>query len=559
MEHKKCPEESELFDLVLSECDDNIKNELKVHLTQCEKCESIFNKLQESHKNMNDLAVKNNEETTQYTTVNKEISHYEISTLIGEGGMGEVYKATDKNLQRTVAIKIIKKELKNDPEFQQRFLTEAQLIAKLNHPNIIQIYQSDTFDEQIYLVMEYIEGTQLNYYPFKESNSFEEQLQILLKVTRGLQCAHENKIIHRDIKSSNIMIGRNGDVKLLDFGIARSQINHKNLTNTNSVLGSVAYMAPEVAKGEPASVCSDIYSLGIVLFEMVTKKLPFISDTPLAVIEKVKTSEIPEPCSITQNINPELNKMILKMCHKNSKLRYQNCDEVIQAITDFLKNHTEVSEAQVNKVLSTTEVINEVGEEMNLSPEEVKNVLNRSKNDKGKISNFLNKKTFLVPIFILSIFAMILWLMQIFEVDSQKKINLLATFTLSGDEYQIQTLKNGKQAYWNRKSTWKNVPKKFTNWSYAQIKVIAKPKIKATILTEGELYLILSQKSKHKFFSENKGWEKVSVPFFQTNHLNIPKFIIVKKLVLPGEEFTIPTTNFFSSMFLFKLDMLKKR
>ncbi|MDD3895017.1 MAG: protein kinase, partial [Syntrophomonadaceae bacterium] len=211
---------------------------------------------------------------------------YEILEIIGEGGMAIVYKARDITLDRVVAIKVLKDEFDNDPSFVERFKTEALAAAKLTHPNIVNIYDVGQQNNKHYIVMEYVEGKTL-----QETISSQglmpvtKAVDIAAMICDGLQAAHEKGIIHRDVKPHNILITNSGIVKVADFGIAQA-ISKKTLTFNGHIVGTVHYIAPEQAKGETVTPATDIYSLGCVLYEMLTGIVPFDAESPLTVVLK---------------------------------------------------------------------------------------------------------------------------------------------------------------------------------------------------------------------------------------------------------------------------------
>jgi serine/threonine protein kinase len=206
--------------------------------------------------------------------IGKIISHYKILEKLGEGGMGVVYKAEDTKLKRTVALKFLPPHISESGEEKERFIHEAQSASALNHPNIATIHEIDEFDGQMFIVMEYVEGRTLKQVIEKEALSIKRVLDIGIQLCEGLAMAHEKGIVHRDIKSDNIMLTPRGQVKIMDFGLAKLKGATK-LTKTRSTLGTLAYMSPEQAQGEEVDSRSDIFSFGVVLYELLTGTLPF--------------------------------------------------------------------------------------------------------------------------------------------------------------------------------------------------------------------------------------------------------------------------------------------
>ena len=218
---------------------------------------------------------------------------YQIIKSIGEGGMANVYLAYDTILERNVAVKVLRGDLANDEKFVRRFQREALQASSLSHPNIVEVYDVGEDNGEYYIVMEYVEGKHLKGLLKKRGKlTIPEVVDIMIQVTSGLTVAHDSYIIHRDIKPQNIMILDNGLVKLTDFGIALA-MNSTQLTQTNSVMGSVHYLPPEGASGKGATLQSDIYSLGILMYELLTGKLPFRGETAVEIALKQLKEPMP--------------------------------------------------------------------------------------------------------------------------------------------------------------------------------------------------------------------------------------------------------------------------
>lgn len=261
---------------------------------------------------------------------------YEIIERIGEGGMALVYKALDILLNRKVAIKILRNQYVNDEEFIRRFRREAQSAASLSHPNIVSIYDVGQEAEIHYIVMEYIEGINLNdKIKGKGPLQVEEAIKISSQICDALDHAHHNHIIHRDIKPHNILIGKNGRVKVTDFGIARAAAS-TDITQTGSVIGSVHYFSPEHAKGITQGEESDLYSLGIVLYQMVTGKLPFIGESPISIALKHLQEEMEEPRRINPLIPQSLENIIIKAMRKKPDQRYHSANQMLDDLESCL-------------------------------------------------------------------------------------------------------------------------------------------------------------------------------------------------------------------------------
>ena len=258
---------------------------------------------------------------------------YEVLEKIGTGGMSDVYKAKDHKLNRLVAVKVLKQEFSENENFVSKFRVEAQSTAGLMHPNIVNVYDVGDEDGINYIVMELVDGITLKKYIEKKSRlSVKEAVSIAIQVAMGLEAAHNNNIIHRDIKPQNIMISKEGKVKVTDFGIAKAATSN---TITSNVMGSVHYTSPEQARGGYSDAKSDIYSLGITLFEMLTGRVPFNGDTTVAIAIKHIQEELPSPADYNEEIPVSVEKIVLKCCQKSPDRRYQNAAELI---TDLKKS-----------------------------------------------------------------------------------------------------------------------------------------------------------------------------------------------------------------------------
>ena len=274
---------------------------------------------------------------------------YEITQLLGEGGMSYVYKATDKQLQRTVAIKTLKPNYVEQEKFVERFKREAQTAANLNHPNIVQIFDWGIGDEPFF-VMEYIEGNTLtSIIANKRTISMNDILFIGAQVSSGLQAAHSKGLVHRDIKPGNIMITPEGKVKVTDFGIVSLQNEESDITKTGSILGTASYISPEQAQGKPVSKESDLYSLGTVLYELITGKPPFEGDTPIATATKHITDKPEKLSTYRANIPKGIENAVLKLLHKYPKDRFKNAED-LRAVLLQQKTQLQAIQTQENLV-----------------------------------------------------------------------------------------------------------------------------------------------------------------------------------------------------------------
>jgi serine/threonine protein kinase/beta-lactam-binding protein with PASTA domain len=261
---------------------------------------------------------------------------YEVIERVGGGGMAIVYKAHDSLLNRKVAVKVLRQQYTNDDDFIRRFRREAQAAASLSHPNIVSIYDVGQDDDVYYIVMEYIEGSTLND-KIKEMAplQIEEAVHIASQICDALDHAHQNEIIHRDIKPHNILIGKNGRIKVTDFGIARATAS-TDTTQTGAVLGSVHYFSPEHAKGVIQGAKSDLYSLGIVLYQMLTSKLPFIGDSPISVALKHLQEKVEDPRKVNPLIPQSVENIILRAMRKNPEERYTSAKQMLDDLDSCL-------------------------------------------------------------------------------------------------------------------------------------------------------------------------------------------------------------------------------
>ena len=266
-------------------------------------------------------------------------NRYEIIEKVGNGGMATVYKATDLVLKRYVAVKVLRDEFTTDQEFIKRFETEAQSAGRLTHPNIVSIYDVGTDNGIYYIVMELIQGKTLKEIIVEEGGPlpWKWSVNVAIQIASALEMAHKNNIIHRDIKPHNIIITEDGVAKVTDFGIAKA-VSNSTITAFGTTIGSVHYFSPEHARGGYTDAKSDLYSLGVVLYEMVTGRVPFDADTPVSVALKHMQEDPVPPIEVNPNIPEALNKIILKALKKDPMLRYQTSTELLQDLRMALKN-----------------------------------------------------------------------------------------------------------------------------------------------------------------------------------------------------------------------------
>ncbi|MBQ7679986.1 MAG: Stk1 family PASTA domain-containing Ser/Thr kinase [Butyrivibrio sp.] len=264
---------------------------------------------------------------------------YEILEKIGTGGMSDVYRARDHKLNRLVAVKVLKQEFAENENFVSKFVVEAQAAAGLMHSCIVNVYDVGDENGIHFIVMEQVDGITLKKYIEKKQRlTVKEAVSIAIQVAMGLEAAHNNHIIHRDIKPQNIMISKEGKVKVTDFGIAKAATSN---TITSNVMGSVHYTSPEQARGGYSDAKSDIYSLGITLFEMLTGRLPFNGDTTVAIAIKHIQEELPSPRQFNEEIPISVEKIVLKCCQKSPDRRYQSASELIADLKHSLINPDE--------------------------------------------------------------------------------------------------------------------------------------------------------------------------------------------------------------------------
>ena len=268
-------------------------------------------------------------------------NRYEILEKIGVGGMATVYKAKCHVLNRFVAIKILKDEFTTDSDFIRRFNTEAQAAASLTHPNIVSIYDVGNEDNLYYIVMELIQGKTLKEIITEDGKlSWKWSVNIAIQIASALEVAHKNNIIHRDIKPHNIIITEEGIAKVTDFGIAKA-VSNSTITAFGTTIGSVHYFSPEHARGGYTDAKSDLYSLGVVMYEMVTGRVPFDADTPVSVALKQVQEEPVDPITYAKDLPVSVNRIILKAMQKDPNLRYQNATEMLKDLSMALKRPNE--------------------------------------------------------------------------------------------------------------------------------------------------------------------------------------------------------------------------
>ena len=310
---------------------------------------------------------------------------YEIIRVIGEGGMANVYLANDTILNRKVAVKVLRGDLANDEKFVRRFQREALSASSLNHPNIVEMYDVGEDDGNFYIVMEYVDGKNLKQLIKRRTKlSLTEVVDIMKQLTDGISHAHDSFIIHRDIKPQNMLILDNGLVKITDFGIAVA-LNSTQLTQTNSVMGSVHYLPPEQAAGKGATFKSDIYSLGIMMYELITGKLPFRGENAVEIALKQMKEPIPSIREENNEIPQAVENIVLKACAKNPKNRYDTAREMYNDLCTCLDEERKNEPKLVYKYPEfdeTTKAVKEEVKEINEVNKEESDVSIKKENKK---------------------------------------------------------------------------------------------------------------------------------------------------------------------------------
>ncbi len=338
---------------------------------------------------------------------------YEILELVGEGGMAVVYKALDHRLNRSVAVKILRDEMATDEEFKRRFCAESHAVAMLSHPNIVAVYDVSHSDAMEYIVMELVDGITLKQYMDKKGAiAWKEALHFTRQIARALTHAHERGIINRDIKPHNIMLLRDGTIKVADFGIAA--LDNEVHENNGQAIGSIHYIAPEQARGEGPDTRSDLYSLGVVMYEMLTGQKPYTGETLGEIAVKHMNAEPVPPHELAADIPPELERITLKAMEADIQARYQSADELLADLDSFTQSQLAGEEEQPVKSPAVVP-IRSLSE---LSREKYRRRRRRS----GRVSFFAGTFGILLTALILIVFIWRFWLEDIFS--PAERINL---------------------------------------------------------------------------------------------------------------------------------------
>ena len=370
---------------------------------------------------------------------------YEIEKLVGEGGMANVYLARDTILDRKVAVKVLRGDLAGDEKFVRRFQREALSASSLSHPNIVEIYDVGEDEGNFYIVMEYIEGKTLKQLIKKRGVlSLPEAIDIMLQLLDALASAHDSYIIHRDIKPQNIMIKESGLVKITDFGIAMA-LNSAQLTQTNSVMGSVHYLPPEQASGKGSTIRSDIYSLGILMFEMLTGKVPFKGDSAVEIALKHMKEPLPNPKELNPVIPVSVENIILKATAKNPKNRYKDVREMKEDIKTCLDEERENEEKIEFKYpetdFSDTRTVVKKEEK---KVEKVEEPVVKQITEEDTIEKSNKKKTIIIASIIgVCLLAFILVIIVIPKLSSEKEVKVPDVYGMEISKAEAMLKKNG--------------------------------------------------------------------------------------------------------------------
>ena len=283
--------------------------------------------------------------------IGQTILHYKILEKLGEGGMGVVYKAEDTKLKREVAIKFLPRQIATQNEERERFKVEAQAAAALNHSNIATIYSIEETDNEAFIVMEFINGIELKDKISKTIPSIDESINIIEQVGQGLKAAHDKGIIHRDIKCSNVMVTESGQIKIMDFGLAKMKgVSH--ITKLGTTLGTTAYMSPEQARGEQVDHKTDIWSLGIIAFELFTGKTPYEGEFEQAIIYSIINEEPKSVLSLRKDVPLKLDQIVMKMLSKNKEYRYQNIVDLLIDLKELKSKNKQIPIGKEKKTIA---------------------------------------------------------------------------------------------------------------------------------------------------------------------------------------------------------------
>jgi serine/threonine-protein kinase len=355
-------------------------------------------------------------------------NRYEIIRVIGEGGMANVYLAEDTILNRKVAVKVLRGDLSSDEKFVRRFQREALSASSLNHPNIVEMYDVGEDDGNFYIVMEYIDGKNLKQLLKKRGSlTVNEVIDIMLQLTDGIAHAHDSYIIHRDIKPQNILILDSGLIKITDFGIAMA-LNNAQLTQTNSVMGSVHYLPPEQASGKGATIKSDIYSLGILMYELLTGVLPFKGENAVEIALKHMKESIPSIREENPLVPQSIENIILKACAKNPKNRYSDTREMYNDLKVCL-NEDKINEKKIEykypeEDLGETKILTDVKKAVNADDPVITPIKEDEYKPKSKLTTALIIIISTITVLVFAAFFILPQLTKVPDVKVPDVVNL---------------------------------------------------------------------------------------------------------------------------------------
>lgn len=368
---------------------------------------------------------------------------YEMRELIGVGGMAYVYKAYDSIDDRTVAVKILRDEYLSNDEFVRRFRNESKAIAILNHPNIVKVLDVGFGERLQYIVMEYIDGITLKeYLDQRKDIRWKEAVHFTVQILRALQHAHDKGIVHRDIKPQNIMLLSDGTIKVTDFGIARLTRSEMQATAVgNKAIGSVHYISPEQARGEITDEKTDLYSVGIMLYEMLTGKLPFEADNAVSVAIMQMQSEATLPHLINEEIPEGLEQITLKAMQKDTVKRYQSAAEMLSDIDEFKRNPSIKFEYTYFEDETPTRYVDAItrirGGESDEKPAKAEDKKKKSKTNKGRISLIAILSVVAVGV-VVGIIILIPWLLE--QINGNKRVDEIVVDNFIGMHYNDEVL-----------------------------------------------------------------------------------------------------------------------
>ena len=367
-------------------------------------------------------------------------SRYEMIEKIGNGGMSTVYRAIDKVLKRNVAVKILRDEFTTDVEFIKRFEVEAQSAARLAHPNIVSIYDVGVEDNLYYIVMELIQGKTLKEIIIEEKGPlpWKWSVNVAIQIASALEAAHKNNIVHRDIKPHNIIITEDGIAKVTDFGIAKA-VSNSTITAFGTTIGSVHYFSPEHARGGFTDAKSDLYSLGVVMYEMLTGRVPFDADTPVSVALKHMQEEPIEPIEVNPNIPFAINKIIMKALQKDVTLRYQSASEMLVDLRKALKDPDGdfVEDLEYDKTARTQKINTDIYE--NISDYKTNNRKESHKEENKFVQFIKNHKALSVVVGLILLFAISLGgTLGVLSITNPPEVDMPNVVGLSKEEAQAK-------------------------------------------------------------------------------------------------------------------------